>query len=85
MRKNAPLVILVLIVLVVVGILSFSMISENHNNKIAAECLRGNQYACTYWQAQENKKGAASVLEAAKAQEELAREAYSASLNQGGE
>lgn len=74
------------IVIIVVAILyaGFLALQENNNNKVAAECLRGNQTACTYFQAQENVTAVEIMLQEAKTNLTTAREAYKAS-QQGGE
>jgi len=74
------------IVIIVVAILyaGFLALQENNNNKVAAECLRGNQTACAYFQAQENVTATEILLQEAKANLTTAREAYKAS-QQGGE
>ena len=76
---------IVLVVVIVIGLVytGFLALQENNNNKVAAECLRGNQAACTYWQAQENVTAAENQLQEAKSSLQAAREAYKAS--QGGE
>jgi len=72
-------------VVIVIAVLyaGFLALQENNNNKVAAECLRGNQTACAYFQAQENVTAVEIMLQEAKTNLATAREAYKASL--GGE
>lgn len=76
---------IVLVVVIVIGLVytGFLALQENNNNKVAAECLRGNQLACNYWQAQEAVTAAENQLQETKNSLQAAREAYKAS--QGGE
>lgn len=77
---------IVLVVVVLGGLLytGFLALQEGNTNKVAAECLRGNQAACAYFQAQENVTATEILLQEAKANLINAREAYKAS-QQGGE
>lgn len=79
MKKEALIIILVLAVIAAVIFIP----TWGENDKIATECLRGSESACALFQAQENVSAAESLLQEAKANLVIAREAYKTST--GGE
>lgn len=72
--KKALIVVLVLVVVAAVVFIP----SWGENDKIATECLRGNETACALFQAQENVTAAENLLQEAKANLATARETYEA-------
>ena len=79
---NKALVIILIVVAVVTATLL--LLTVGGIDRVAAECLRGNQMACSYWQASERVTAVELQLQEAKTNLATAREAYNASL-QGGE
>lgn len=77
--KKALIVILVLAVLAAIVFIP----TWGEGDKIATECLRGNETACALFQAQENVTAAESLLQEAKTNLQIAREAYEASQQEG--
>lgn len=78
--KKALLIGFVVIIVIAVLYAGFLALQENNNNKVAAECLRGNQTACNYFQARENLAAEKLQLQEAQTALQQAKEAYEASL-----
>lgn len=85
MKKGTLITIAILVGIVLVFIfMIMPIINNNQANKIAAECLRGDSYACTYFNAQEEVNRIEDELTKAKVTLTEAKNAYENSKNQNG-
>jgi hypothetical protein len=76
-KKSGTVFIIIVIVLVIAGLILAIMPSD----RAAEECLRGNNSACVYFQAQERVDKAKQELQAARAVLATAKAEYQESIS----